>query len=179
MEGSNLAAISGRLVEFANAQTTRINRVSQNVATTSDAFAGVAKTFQGAVARLDTATSDDQLKDIMNNGRKAVSRPVKVSDREVHALKVGLHCQGAAVLPDGLLVFPEGFKVLPLELVRSMGIRVRLRNPEGSQKRKNLVAFGKPIKFLSRGILLTLPGSDQVLVPLELFLYFSPGRRSV
>jgi phospholipid/cholesterol/gamma-HCH transport system substrate-binding protein len=65
----DLAAISGRLVEFANTQTTRIDRVSQNVATTSDAFAGVAKTFQGAVARLDTATSDNQLKDILNNGR--------------------------------------------------------------------------------------------------------------
>ena len=65
----DLAAISGRLVEFANAQTNRIDRVSQNVATTSDAFAGVAKTFQGAVARLDTATSDNQLKDILNNGR--------------------------------------------------------------------------------------------------------------
>jgi phospholipid/cholesterol/gamma-HCH transport system substrate-binding protein len=65
----DLAAISGRLVEFANAQTTRIDRVSQNVATTSDAFAGVAKTFQGAVARLDTATSDNQLKDILNNHR--------------------------------------------------------------------------------------------------------------
>ncbi len=65
----DLAAISGRLVEFAGAQTTRIDRVSQNVATTSDAFAGVAKTFQNAVARLDTATSDDQLKDILNNGR--------------------------------------------------------------------------------------------------------------
>ena len=39
------------------------------MATTSDAFAGVAKTFQGAVARLDTATSDNQLKDILNNGR--------------------------------------------------------------------------------------------------------------
>jgi phospholipid/cholesterol/gamma-HCH transport system substrate-binding protein len=65
----DLAAISQRLVLFANAQTTRINRVSENVATTSDAFAGVAKTFQGAVARLDTATSDNQLKDILNNGR--------------------------------------------------------------------------------------------------------------
>jgi phospholipid/cholesterol/gamma-HCH transport system substrate-binding protein len=65
----DLAEISGRLVEFANAQTSRINRVSQNVATTSDAFAGVAKTFQGAVARLDTATSDNQLADILNNGR--------------------------------------------------------------------------------------------------------------
>ena len=54
---------------FADVQTKRIDRVSQNVATTSDAFAGVARTFQGAVARLDTATSDDQLKDILNNGR--------------------------------------------------------------------------------------------------------------
>ena len=69
----DLAEISGRLVEFANAQTTRIDRVSQNVATTSDAFAGVAKTFQGAVARLDTATSDNQLKDILNNGRASSS----------------------------------------------------------------------------------------------------------
>ncbi len=65
----DLAAISQRMVVFANAQTTRIDRVSQNVATTSDAFAGVAKTFQGAVARLDTATSDNQLRDILNNSR--------------------------------------------------------------------------------------------------------------
>jgi phospholipid/cholesterol/gamma-HCH transport system substrate-binding protein len=67
----DLAEISGRLVTFAGTQTTRIERVSQNVATTSDAFAGVAKTFQGAVARLDTATSDNQLKDILNNGRES------------------------------------------------------------------------------------------------------------
>ncbi len=69
----DLAEISGRLVEFAGAQTTRIDRVSRNVATTSDAFAGVAKTFQGAVARLDTATSDNQLKDILNDGRASTS----------------------------------------------------------------------------------------------------------
>jgi phospholipid/cholesterol/gamma-HCH transport system substrate-binding protein len=67
----DLAEISGRLVVFAGAQTNRIDRVSQNVATTSDAFAGVARTFQGAVARLDTATSDNQLKDILNNGRQS------------------------------------------------------------------------------------------------------------
>lgn len=65
----DLATISQRLVLFANAQTSRIDKVSQNVATTSEAFAGVAKTFQGAVARLDTATSDNQLKDILSNGR--------------------------------------------------------------------------------------------------------------
>jgi phospholipid/cholesterol/gamma-HCH transport system substrate-binding protein len=67
----DLAVISRRLVTFAHPQTTRIDRVSQNVATTSDAFAGVAKTFQGAVARLDTATSDHQLQEILENGRSS------------------------------------------------------------------------------------------------------------
>jgi len=67
----DLAAISGRLVTFANTQTDRIGQVSENVASTSDAFAGVAKTFQGAVARLDTATSDNQLKDILDNSRSS------------------------------------------------------------------------------------------------------------
>jgi phospholipid/cholesterol/gamma-HCH transport system substrate-binding protein len=57
------------MVVFADAQTSRIDRVSRNVATTSDAFAGVARTFQQAVARLDTATSDGQLEDILANGQ--------------------------------------------------------------------------------------------------------------
>jgi phospholipid/cholesterol/gamma-HCH transport system substrate-binding protein len=67
----DLAAISGRLVKFAHAQTDRMDRVGQNVATTSEAFTGVAKTFQGAVARLDAATSDNQLKDILDNSRSS------------------------------------------------------------------------------------------------------------
>jgi phospholipid/cholesterol/gamma-HCH transport system substrate-binding protein len=67
----DLATISTRLVRFAEAQTDRIDRVSQNVATTSDAFTGVARSFQGAVARLDTATSDNQLKDILDNSRSS------------------------------------------------------------------------------------------------------------
>ena len=65
----DLAEISKRLVTFANAQTTRIDRVSANVATTSDAFAGVAQTFRQAVTRLDSATADRQLQDMMDNGR--------------------------------------------------------------------------------------------------------------
>lgn len=67
----DLATISGRLVKFANAQADRMDRVGQNVVTTSDAFSGVARTFQSAVARLDTATSDNQLKDILNNSRSS------------------------------------------------------------------------------------------------------------
>jgi phospholipid/cholesterol/gamma-HCH transport system substrate-binding protein len=65
----DLATISTRLVRFANAQADRMDRVGENVETTSDAFSGVARTFKGAVARLDTATSDNQLADILNNSR--------------------------------------------------------------------------------------------------------------
>jgi phospholipid/cholesterol/gamma-HCH transport system substrate-binding protein len=67
----DLATISTRLVRFANAQTDRMERVGENVETTSDAFSGVARTFKGAVARLDTATSDNQLADILNNSRSS------------------------------------------------------------------------------------------------------------
>ena len=69
----DLAEISKRLVVFADKQTTRIDRVSANVATTSDAFAGVANTFQQAVTRLDSATADRQLEDILNNGRASTA----------------------------------------------------------------------------------------------------------
>ena len=67
----DLAAISGRLVKFADAQTGRMERVGANVETTSDAFSGVARTFKNAVSRLDTATNDNQLADILNNSRSS------------------------------------------------------------------------------------------------------------
>jgi phospholipid/cholesterol/gamma-HCH transport system substrate-binding protein len=67
----DLATISGRLVKFANAQAGRMERVGENVETTSDAFSGVAQTFRNAVGRLDTATSDNQLADILNNSRSS------------------------------------------------------------------------------------------------------------
>jgi uncharacterized protein YoxC len=67
----DLAAISGRLVKFANAQTGRMERVGANVETTSNAFSGVARTFNNAVSRLDTATNDNQLADILNNSRSS------------------------------------------------------------------------------------------------------------
>ena len=67
----DLATISGRLVKFAHAQTDRMDRVGDNVVSSADAFTGAAKTFRNAVARLDTATSDNQLQDILNNSRNS------------------------------------------------------------------------------------------------------------
>ncbi len=67
----DLAAISNRLVTFANNQTTRIDRVSSDLATTSDAFAGVTRSLDATIARVDSATNQNQLREIMNNGRDA------------------------------------------------------------------------------------------------------------
>jgi phospholipid/cholesterol/gamma-HCH transport system substrate-binding protein len=65
----DLTAISQRLVRFANAQTGRIDSISQNVASTSTSFAGMARTFDIAASRLDTATANNRLTDILENSR--------------------------------------------------------------------------------------------------------------
>jgi phospholipid/cholesterol/gamma-HCH transport system substrate-binding protein len=65
----DLAAISQRMVRFANAQTGRIDSISQNVASTSSSFAGMAHTFDVAASRLDTATANNRLTDILENSR--------------------------------------------------------------------------------------------------------------
>jgi phospholipid/cholesterol/gamma-HCH transport system substrate-binding protein len=81
----DLTAISSRLVRFANAQTDRIDRVSENVATTAEAFTGVAKSFQGAVAQLDSATSQGQLRDILNNSR-ASSTDIRAAAADLRSI---------------------------------------------------------------------------------------------
>jgi len=81
----DLATISGRLVKFADAQTGRMERVSQNVTTTSEAFTGVAHSFHQAVARLDSATSDNQLRDILDNSRTS-SADIRAAAADLRAV---------------------------------------------------------------------------------------------
>jgi len=81
----DLATISSRLVKFADAQTGRMERVSQNVTTTSEAFTGVAHSFQQAVARLDSATSDNQLRDILDNSRTS-SADIRAAAADLRAV---------------------------------------------------------------------------------------------
>jgi phospholipid/cholesterol/gamma-HCH transport system substrate-binding protein len=69
----NLAAISNRLVRFADAQTIRIDSISDNVSSTSSSFAEMARTFGTAAARLDSATADRQLQAIVDNSRASTA----------------------------------------------------------------------------------------------------------
>jgi len=93
----DLAVVSSRLVKFADAQTNRIDRVSKNVATTADAFTGVAQSFQGAVARLDTATSDRQLQDILNNSRSS-SADIRAAAADLRSIMAAARANEASLV---------------------------------------------------------------------------------
>jgi phospholipid/cholesterol/gamma-HCH transport system substrate-binding protein len=93
----DLAAISSRLVRFANAQTDRIDRVSENVATTADAFTGVARSLQGTVTRLDSATRDDQLKDILNNSRTS-SADIRAAAADLRSIMAAARSNEASLV---------------------------------------------------------------------------------
>ena len=93
----DLATITGRLVKFAHAQTDRMDRVSQNVATSADAFTGVAQSFRGAVARLDTATSDNQLKDILDNSRSS-SADIRLAAADLRSLMAAARSNQASLV---------------------------------------------------------------------------------
>ncbi len=66
---NDLTRISDRLAKFTDQQATRLDKVSQNVATSADAFAGVARGFERTVARVDSATNANQFQEIVNNTR--------------------------------------------------------------------------------------------------------------
>jgi len=66
---NDLARISDRLAKFTDQQANRLDKVSQSVTTSADAFAGVARGFERTVARVDSATNANQFQEIMNNAR--------------------------------------------------------------------------------------------------------------
>jgi phospholipid/cholesterol/gamma-HCH transport system substrate-binding protein len=93
----DLANITGRLVKFAHHQTDRMDRVGENVVTSADAFTGAAKTFRDAVARLDTATSDNQLKDILNNSRSS-SADVRLAAADLRSVMAAARANQASLV---------------------------------------------------------------------------------
>jgi phospholipid/cholesterol/gamma-HCH transport system substrate-binding protein len=93
----DLAAISGRLVKFAHNQTDRMDRVGENVVTSADAFTGAARTFRNAVARLDTATSDNQLEDILNNSRRS-SADIRLAAADLRSVMAAARANQASLV---------------------------------------------------------------------------------
>lgn len=67
----DLAAISGRLVSFTNAQASRLDRVGANAELTAGALANVAHNLDRTVQRIDSATAEGQFRSMLDNGSAA------------------------------------------------------------------------------------------------------------
>ncbi len=93
----DLAAISDRLVVFANQQTNRLDRVGQRVESSSNSIANVAQTFERASQQLDAATRDGQLKDIMDNG-KASSADVRAAAADLRSVMAAARSNQASLV---------------------------------------------------------------------------------
>ena len=66
-----LAAVTDRLARFAEGQTGRLDRISGNVTTASDAAVSASRSLQTTMARVDAATSDGQIRTMVDNGAQA------------------------------------------------------------------------------------------------------------
>ena len=93
----DMAAISNRLVTFAGSQTERIDRVSSNLVTTSDAFAGATRSLGNSAARVDSATNQGQLREIMNNGRDA-SGDIRQASADFRQLMATMRANDASLV---------------------------------------------------------------------------------
>ena len=93
----DLAAISDRLVVFANQQTNRLDRVGQRVESSSNSIANVAQTFERASQQLDAATRDGQLKEIMDNG-KASSSDVRAAAADLRSVMAAARSNQASLV---------------------------------------------------------------------------------
>jgi len=83
----DLSAISRRLVTFANAQTSKVERISDDIAVSSSAFSNVSRDLERTVARIDSASANGQFEAILNNGAGATGdlRAASADFRQVMA----------------------------------------------------------------------------------------------
>jgi phospholipid/cholesterol/gamma-HCH transport system substrate-binding protein len=83
----DFGAIADKLVKFTDSQTGRITEVTDNVERTSEAVLGASHDLRSTLARVDSATHDGQLQQILNNTRDGSSdlRQASADLREVIA----------------------------------------------------------------------------------------------
>jgi phospholipid/cholesterol/gamma-HCH transport system substrate-binding protein len=83
----DFGAIADKLVKFTESQTSRLNQVSGNIERTSDEVLGASQDLRATLARVDSATRDGQLQQILDNTRAGSTdlRQASADLREVMA----------------------------------------------------------------------------------------------
>lgn len=93
----HLSQITNQLAVFAEGQTTRLDRVSRNVATTSDAVAGATSHLERTLDRVDASTADGQLKTMLDNGAGA-SADLRQATADMRTLVAALQANQASLV---------------------------------------------------------------------------------
>ena len=93
----DFGAIADRISRFTDAQTGRLDQISGNVARASGSFVGASADLSKTMARLDSATSDQQLQTIVENAR-AGSGNLKDATADLRALIATARSQEAGLV---------------------------------------------------------------------------------
>jgi len=93
----DFGTIADKLVQFTNNQTSRLNQVTDNVTQTSGAIRDASGHLDATLARVDSATADRQLQDILDNGR-AGSADLRAASGDLKSLMASLRSQEAGLV---------------------------------------------------------------------------------
>jgi phospholipid/cholesterol/gamma-HCH transport system substrate-binding protein len=89
--------IAGKLVQFTENQTSRLNEVTGNVERTSGAVLSASTHLENTLQRVDSATSDGQLRDILDNTR-AGTGDLRAASADLKELLATLKSQEASLV---------------------------------------------------------------------------------
>ncbi|MBK7925106.1 MAG: MCE family protein [Gemmatimonadetes bacterium] len=89
--------IADKLVRFTESQTGRLNQVTSNVERTSDAVLSASGHLENTLARVDSATADHQLQEILDNARSG-SGDLRAASQDLRALLATARGQEASLV---------------------------------------------------------------------------------
>jgi len=93
----DFGAITNKLVQFTQSQTSRLNQITGNVATTSEQVAGASHDVRSIMARIDSATNEGQLQDVVNNAQ-ATSADLQQSAADLRDLMAAARANEASLV---------------------------------------------------------------------------------
>jgi ABC-type transporter Mla subunit MlaD len=86
-----------KIEEFTRQQTSRLDQVSGNLATSSGHFAGASRNLENTLSRVDSATSAGQLSAILNSGRDATS-DFRAASADLRALMAAMRSNETSLI---------------------------------------------------------------------------------
>ncbi len=93
----DFGVIANKLVAFTENQTSRLNEVTDNVERTAEAVQAASRHAEVTMARVDSATADGQLQDILNNARSG-SGDLRLASADLRSLLSSVRGQEAGIV---------------------------------------------------------------------------------